>query len=213
LIPFSYPKSRHTRRLRPGPFKKYSEYKPFLREEFEKKCVYCRMPDTMKDYEMYGVDHYRPKSLFSELLTTYANLFYCCNPCNRRKREYSDASCPLSIAVDKLSDASRPLSIAVRKLSDVSHPHSDASCPLSITVDKLSDASCPLSITVDKLSDASCPLSITVDKLSDASSRRSTPTDNVTDASDQSVRFQRGRWKALQDHRGDTCSRGMVRSC
>jgi 5-methylcytosine-specific restriction endonuclease McrA len=88
LTPFSYPKSRHTRRLRPGPFKKYWEYKPFLREEFEKKCVYCRMPDTMKDQEMYGVDHYRPKSLFSELLTTYTNLFYCCNPCNRRKREY-----------------------------------------------------------------------------------------------------------------------------
>ncbi len=74
--------------MRPGPFKGYSEYKPFLREEFEKKCVYCRMPDTMKDLEMYGVDHYRPKSLFPELLTTYSNLFYCCNPCNRRKREY-----------------------------------------------------------------------------------------------------------------------------
>ena len=88
MNPFSYPKSRHTRRLRPGPFNTYSDYKPFLREEFEKKCVYCRMPDTMKDYEMYGVDHYRPKSVFSELLTTYTNLFYCCNPCNRRKREY-----------------------------------------------------------------------------------------------------------------------------
>jgi hypothetical protein len=88
LNPFSYPKSRHTRRLRPGPFTTYQEYKPFLREEFEKKCVYCRMPDTMKDYEMYGVDHYRPKSLFTKLLTTYSNLFYCCNPCNRRKLEY-----------------------------------------------------------------------------------------------------------------------------
>jgi len=88
LNPFSYPKSRHTRRLTPGPFKTYQEYKSFLRDEFQKKCVYCRMPDTMKDYEMYGVDHYRPKSVFPGLETTYANLFYCCNPCNRRKREY-----------------------------------------------------------------------------------------------------------------------------
>lgn len=42
----------------------------------------------MKDYELYGVDHYRPKSLFENLLTTYSNLFYCCNPCNRRKWDY-----------------------------------------------------------------------------------------------------------------------------
>ena len=42
----------------------------------------------MKDYESYGVDHYRPKSLFESLLTTYSNLFYCCNPCNRRKGDY-----------------------------------------------------------------------------------------------------------------------------
>lgn len=25
----------------------------------------------MRDYELYGVDHYRPKSLFDNLLTTY----------------------------------------------------------------------------------------------------------------------------------------------
>jgi hypothetical protein len=46
------------------------------------------MPDSMKDYEHFGVDHYRPKSRFDNLLTTYSNLFYCCNPCNRRKGEY-----------------------------------------------------------------------------------------------------------------------------
>ncbi len=42
----------------------------------------------MKDYEVYGVDHYRPKRFFKHLLTAYSNLFYCCNPCNRRKGEY-----------------------------------------------------------------------------------------------------------------------------
>lgn len=88
MNPFTYSKSRHARRLHPGPFTKPEQYKPYLREEFANKCVYCRMPDTMKDYEMYGVDHYRPKSIFPKLLTTYSNLFYCCNPCNRRKREY-----------------------------------------------------------------------------------------------------------------------------
>ncbi len=42
----------------------------------------------MKGYELYGVDHYRPKSLLENLVTTYSNLFYCCNPCNRRKGNY-----------------------------------------------------------------------------------------------------------------------------
>jgi hypothetical protein len=88
LNPFVYPKVRHIRRERPGSLSPYSAYKPYLQREFERKCVYCRMPDSMKDYESYGVDHYRPKSLFENLLTTYSNLFYSCNPCNRRKGDY-----------------------------------------------------------------------------------------------------------------------------
>lgn len=88
MNPFAYPKSKHVRREKPGALSPYPKYKPFLQREFERKCVYCRMPDSMKDYELYGVDHYRPKGLFEQLITTYSNLFYCCNPCNRRKGEY-----------------------------------------------------------------------------------------------------------------------------
>jgi hypothetical protein len=50
------------------------------------------MPDTMKGAEAFGVDHYRPKSLFPALQTRYENLFYACNPCNRRKGQYWPAS-------------------------------------------------------------------------------------------------------------------------
>ena len=74
LNPFVYPKARHVRRERPGSLSPYSAYKPYLQREFERKCIYCRMPDSKKDYELYGVDHYRPKSLFANLLTTYSNL-------------------------------------------------------------------------------------------------------------------------------------------
>lgn len=42
----------------------------------------------MKGYAAFGVDHYRPQKRFAELATTYSNLFYCCNQCNSRKREY-----------------------------------------------------------------------------------------------------------------------------
>jgi hypothetical protein len=88
VIPFVFPKACHVRRNRPGPFPTYQQYKPFLRDEFEKRCVYCRMPDTIKGHESYGTDHYRPKSLFPQFATTYSNLFYCCNPCNSRKGHY-----------------------------------------------------------------------------------------------------------------------------
>jgi hypothetical protein len=86
--PFAYPKTRHTRRLSPGPFSTHQSYKPYLRDEFEKKCVYCRMPVTMKDEALFGADHYRPQIRFPGLAATYTNLFYCCNPCNSRKGDY-----------------------------------------------------------------------------------------------------------------------------
>jgi hypothetical protein len=88
MNPFVYPKSEHIRREKPGALSPYPRYKPFLRREFERKCIYCRMPDSMKDIELYGVEHYRPKGRFPGLITSYSNLFYACNPCNRRKGEY-----------------------------------------------------------------------------------------------------------------------------
>ena len=90
--PFRYPKDKHFRRLRPGPFARYQSYKPALRQEFEQKCVYCRAPDGPKGLDGFGVDHYRPKSLFPTLRTTYTNLFYCCNQCNRRKGSHWPAN-------------------------------------------------------------------------------------------------------------------------
>jgi hypothetical protein len=85
---FSYPKSRHQRALNPGPYKDYRRYKPALRSEFGEHCVYCRQHDGIKGYAAFGVDHYRPKSLFDWLATEYMNLYYCCNVCNGLKGGY-----------------------------------------------------------------------------------------------------------------------------
>jgi hypothetical protein len=86
--PFRYPQSKHIRKQKPRPFARYQQFKPALRNEFEKKCVYCRMPDSVRGYAGFGVDHYRPKHAFPQLQTAYVNLFYCCNPCNSRKGGY-----------------------------------------------------------------------------------------------------------------------------
>lgn len=85
LNPFLYPQSRYRRRLHPPSYSVYSRYKSFLKQEFTSQCVYCRLPDGLKGEDSFGVDHYRPQSKFPELATTYANLFYACNGCNRRK--------------------------------------------------------------------------------------------------------------------------------
>lgn len=87
MNPFAYPKSKHTRREQPGPYATYQRYKPALRREFREKCVYCCRPDGGL-HQDFGVDHYRPKSRFPELNTSYPNLFYTCNSCNRRKGKF-----------------------------------------------------------------------------------------------------------------------------
>jgi len=85
LNPFRYSQSRYRRKLNPPSYSDYSRYKPFLKQEFTSQCVYCRLPDGPKGEDSFSVDHYRPQSKFPELVTTYANLFYACSCCNRRK--------------------------------------------------------------------------------------------------------------------------------
>lgn len=88
VSPFRYPKSKHTRKLSPEPRSSYRKYKPFLREEFGNRCVYCTLSDILKGQESFGVDHYRPKKKFPNLETEYSNLFYACNVCNSRKGDF-----------------------------------------------------------------------------------------------------------------------------
>jgi HNH endonuclease len=85
LNPFRYAQSRYRRKLNPPSYSSYSSYKPFLKREFTSQCVYCRLPDGPKGEDSFSVDHYRPQSKFPGLVTTYANLFYACSCCNRRK--------------------------------------------------------------------------------------------------------------------------------
>jgi uncharacterized protein (TIGR02646 family) len=87
---FLYPKSRHRRSYTPKLLKNYRRYKQYLQRDFGRTCVYCREPDTLVARPSFGVDHYRPKSIprFAGLECDYANLYYCCNGCNSRKKAY-----------------------------------------------------------------------------------------------------------------------------
>lgn len=85
---FRYPSSKHSRRLSPPRYKRYRSYKGYLQHEFERTCVYCRQPDSSARNLNFGIDHYRPKSLFPKLAVDYSNLYYCCGNCNSYKNDY-----------------------------------------------------------------------------------------------------------------------------
>lgn len=88
MTAFLYPKTRHVRTQTPPLYSAYKRFKPFLRVEFEARCIYCREADAIRGHDSFGVDHYRPKRDFPHLESEYLNLFYCCNPCNSRKGKY-----------------------------------------------------------------------------------------------------------------------------
>lgn len=61
-----------------------------LREEIRQaggyRCGYCKA--TERDFggtEHFGIDHFRPKSLFPDLTYDRDNLVYCCHSCNMMK--------------------------------------------------------------------------------------------------------------------------------
>lgn len=101
LEPFRYPFKRHKRRFSFPARKTYRTFKPHLRDEFAKQCVYCRLPDTLKGRDSFGVDHYRPEILFPALVGVYINLFYSCPACNTRKSYFwpSDSDRPRGVFI------------------------------------------------------------------------------------------------------------------
>lgn len=72
----------------PGPFKHYSAYRPFVREDFAECCAYCLLHELLAaGSENFELDHFRPRSLpgFAFLGTDFYNLYYACRPCNHAK--------------------------------------------------------------------------------------------------------------------------------
>ncbi|WP_373072223.1 HNH endonuclease [Sulfurimonas sp.] len=67
----------------------YGAYKPYLRENFNKRCGYCDGLDVYAGGSQgFQIDHFKPKKLFPDLETEYENLVYSCPYCNRSKWDY-----------------------------------------------------------------------------------------------------------------------------
>ena len=84
--PFTYPALPHVRRHGPHGYADYDSYRPWLRDEFAFRCVYCLMRETWGPLKgVYALDHFLPVAARPDLTLEYDNLLYGCVSCNLSK--------------------------------------------------------------------------------------------------------------------------------
>jgi hypothetical protein len=78
--PFAYPSTKHQRRHGPAGYDPYRGYKPWLRDEFTFRCVYCLEREMWYPNRAasFSVEHIAPKSEDPSLICVYTNLAYAC---------------------------------------------------------------------------------------------------------------------------------------
>ena len=88
-MPFVYSSKPHSRRHGPHGYLDYKSYKPWLRDEFCFRCVYCLERERWypSGHDAFGVDHVKPKGRaeYMSLVCNYEYLVYACNQCNAKK--------------------------------------------------------------------------------------------------------------------------------
>ena len=81
---FQYPQEVHTRRHGPCGYSNYQSYKPWLRDEFLYRCVYCLWREKWcpSGDAAFSVEHLKSQAAAPELSDSYDNLVYACCRCN-----------------------------------------------------------------------------------------------------------------------------------
>lgn len=89
LVPFSYLPITHQRRHSPIGYVDYPSFKPWLRDEFRFRCVYCLMREVWypSGHAAFSADHIVPRSHDPALAFQYDNLLYACVRCNSFRRD------------------------------------------------------------------------------------------------------------------------------
>jgi hypothetical protein len=88
MSPFTYPAAPHVRRHGPQGYADYASYRPWLRDEFGFRCVYCSLREQWgRTAGMFDLDHFLPTAHFPGEHGGYDNLLYCCARCNTAKAD------------------------------------------------------------------------------------------------------------------------------
>lgn len=86
--PFAYPAVPLVRRHGPRGYANYARFRPWLRDEFSFRCVYCLQRERWApSHAPFDVDHFLPVVQNPDRAADYANLLYCCSACNNAKRD------------------------------------------------------------------------------------------------------------------------------
>ena len=99
--PFAYPRTPFNRRHGPQGYLDPQNYKPWLRDEFQFRCVYCLVRETWypEGDSGFGVDHVLPRSKYRELNWEYDNLVYACCRCNAAKQDLDGILDPSKVSL------------------------------------------------------------------------------------------------------------------
>jgi hypothetical protein len=84
--PFAYPNTAHVRKHGPHGYADYQDYRPWLRDEFIFRCVFCLYREQWPSTQIFQIDHLLPRSRHPERELDYDNLLYLCPRCNGNKR-------------------------------------------------------------------------------------------------------------------------------
>ncbi len=86
MTAFLHPSQPHVRRHGPQGYADVESYRPWLRDEFAFRCVYCLFREQWgRVIGTFDIEHFLPVSLYPEQERTYDNLFYACATCNAVK--------------------------------------------------------------------------------------------------------------------------------
>ena len=100
---FEYPIESHQRRHGPAGYADYKSFKPWLRDEFKFRCVFCLHRETWwpDGDAAFSVEHIVPQSKDETLICEYHNLLFACLGCNSAKRDVKLGLDPCQAAYGK----------------------------------------------------------------------------------------------------------------
>ena len=97
---YSYPAAKHARRHGPRGYFAYESYRPWLRDEFSFRCIYCLIREQWgRTLGAFDIDHFLPQVIEPNKKTEYENLVYSCARCNAVKSSQSIPD-PLSVLIE-----------------------------------------------------------------------------------------------------------------
>jgi hypothetical protein len=83
---YHYPPRPHRRKHGPRGYRNVAEFRPWLRDEFSFRCVYClEREQWVNTVGHFHGEHFLPVAARPDLELVYDNLLYACHACNSLK--------------------------------------------------------------------------------------------------------------------------------